>query len=400
MSPSHRHTRARSRDVGFARVHGGAPTRAASTAAVLLLLVLASAGCIHDGRLKIPYNDTPRPLDDGWPIAVPESLGMDGAKLRQAYELFFSEHDFVPARSLLVVRRGALVAEAYCRDLDDISRIGALMSATKSVTSLLTGIAIDNDGADSLDRTLYSLIPGKFDTDSAKRRITLRHLLTMRSGIDFDNDHFSLEMDHDVHGDGIAHVLHKPLLYQPGTTYNYQDCDPHLMSAALQEIVGMTLDRFAQERLFRPIGISKHLWLAHHDGTTYGGYGLYLTPRDMARIGKLVLQSGRWEGRQVIPEGWIRLSTARQTEMDAENARLGFDYGFYWWRVPELAAFTAYGHGGQYIFVAPAQELVIVLTAEPDTDIDTVAITLPQFLVLARTIVDAAGLGAKHPTPS
>jgi CubicO group peptidase (beta-lactamase class C family) len=391
MSPSFRRTRALCYDIGAARICGIVPLRAARIAVCLLAVVLASGGCIQDGRLKIPYNDAPRPRDDGWPIAVPESLGMDRTRLRQAYELFFSEHDFVPARSLLVVRRGVLVAEGYCRDLDDIDRIGALMSATKSVTSLLAGLAIDGSPADSLDRTLYSLIPGKFDADSTRRCITLRHLLTMRSGIDFDNDDFSLEMDHDVHGDGIAHILHKPLLHPPGTTYNYQDCDPHLISAALQKITGKSLGRFAQERLFQPIGISNHLWLKHHDGTTYGGYGLYLTPRDMARIGKLVLQGGRWEGRQVVPEDWITLSTARQTTMGEEDARLGFDYGFYWWRVPELGAFAANGHGGQYIFVVPAQELVIVLTAEPDTDIDTVAITLPQFLVLARIILDAAG---------
>jgi CubicO group peptidase (beta-lactamase class C family) len=360
-------------------------------AALLLLLLLAPAGCIHDGRLKIPYNDTPRPRHDGWPVAAPESLRMDRSKLHQAFELFFSEDEFVTARSLLVVRRGSLVAEGYCRDLDDVDRIGALMSATKSVTSLLTGIAIDGNPADSLDRTLYSLIPGKFDADPARRRMTLRHLLTMRSGLDFDNDDFSLEMEHDVHGDGISHILHKPMIHEPGATYNYQDCDPHLMSAALQEITGTALERFAEAHLFQPLGISRFLWLKHHDGTTYGGYGLYLAPRDMARIGQLVLQNGRWNGRQVVPQDWITLSTAHQTDMDEENARLGFDYGFYWWRVPELGAFTANGHGGQYIFVVPATELVIVMTAEPDTDSDTVSITLAQFLELARVVVGAAG---------
>jgi CubicO group peptidase (beta-lactamase class C family) len=374
--------------MGASGDHSGS-RRIAAAIAGLLLLNLILGGCIHDGRLKIPYNDVPRRLDDGWPIAAPDSLGMDRTMLRRAYELFFSEHDFVPARSLLVVRRGSIVAEGYCRDLDDISRIGALMSATKSVTSLLTGIGVDAGLV--LDRPLYDIIPDKFDADPAKRRITLRHLLTMRSGLDFSNDDFSLEMDHDVHGDGVAHILRKPLLHEPGTNYNYQDCDPHLMSAALQQLAGMNLERFAKKHLFSALGISNYLWLQHHDGTTYGGYGLYLTPRDMARIGKLVLQKGQWEGRRIISEEWITRSTSRQTEMDEENTRLGFDYGFYWWRVPELSAFTAYGHGGQYIFVAPAKELVIVLTAEPDTDIDTVSITLPQFLVLARIIVDAAG---------
>lgn len=365
--------------------------RSRAATAGLLLLTLVLGGCIHDGRLKIPYNDRPRQLDDGWPIAAPESLGMDRTGLRRAYELFFSEHDFVPARSLLVVRSGSLVAEGYCRDLEDINRIGALMSATKSVTSLLTGLAVEAGMADSLDRPLYDIIPSEFDADPAKRTITLRHLLTMRSGLDFNNDDFSLEMAHDVRGDGIAHILRKPLLHAPGTTYNYQDCDPHLMSAALQQVTGMRLERFAKERLFNAIGISDELWLQHRDGTTYGGYGLYLTPRDLARIGKLVLQRGRWEGRQVISEAWIALSTSRQTEMSEEDTRAGFDYGFYWWRVPELGAFTANGHGGQYIFVVPPKELVIVLTAEPDTDIDTVSITLSQFLVLARIIMDAAG---------
>ena len=371
---------------------GAAGSRVAASALLhfALLVVLSVPGCLPDAKIKIPYNDTPVALDDGWPLATPESQGFDRAALTHAYEVFFSEDDYVPARSLLVVRNGYLVAEGYCREADDIREKRAIQSATKSVTSILTGIAVDLGLLGDFERTLYDIIPDKFGPDPAKRTITLRQLMTMKSGIDFDNDVFTLEMEHYVRGDGIAHILGKPLAYEPGTVYNYQDCDPHLLSAAIARLAGISLEEFAVEHLFRKIGISDYVWLKHHDGTTYGGYGLYLTPRDMARIGNLMVDGGHWEGEQVVSENWVYISTAKQTSVDPENDAHGFDYGYYWWRVSEVGAFTAYGHGGQYIFVVPAKDLVIVLTAEPDTDGETAAIDLAEFLPLARLIIDAA----------
>lgn len=360
-------------------------------APTLGLAVIAIAGCVSDGRLKISYNDSPADLGDGWPVATPESQGFDREKLRQAYALFFAEDDYVTARSLLVVRNGRLVAEGYCRDLADRDRKRALQSATKSVTSLLTGIALDRGTLPSIDLPLVEIFPDKFDQDPGKRKITLRHLLTMQSGIAFSNDDFTLEMEHDARGDGVAYILHKPMAREPGTVFVYQDCDPHLLGAALTRLSGVSLDAFAATYLFRPIGIEDVLWLRHHDGTTYGAYGLYLKPRDMARIGQLVLQKGRWGDRQIVPESWIALSTDRQTDADPASASLGIDYGFYWWRSPADTVVTAFGHGGQYICVAPTKDVVIVLTSEPDTNGDWVEIGLPQFLVLVRRVIEAAG---------
>ena len=365
--------------------------RAALCAACALGIFALFGGCVPDEPLKIAYNDAPASLNDGWAIAAPESQGIDRTRLREAYRHFFSENEYITARSLLVVRNGYLVAEGYCRDREDILHKGALQSATKSVTSLLVGIAMDRGLLDSVDRTIYSVIPEEFGNDPAKKAITLRHLLTMRSGLSFSNDHFTLEMAYDVRGDGIAHILSKPLINEPGTFFNYQDCDPQLVSAALQRLVGTSLEEFARTNLFAKIGIGDYVWLAHRDGTTYGPYGLYLRPRDLARIGKLVAQKGSWEGEQVVSEAWVALSTAKQGDLDPADQSLGFDYGFYWWRSPADGAFTAFGHGGQYILVVPDKNLVIVLTAEPDTNGDTSEIGLPQFLVLARIIIAAAG---------
>ena len=356
-----------------------------------LAMALAITGCVPDAKLKIPYNDAPAVVDDGWPVATPASQGLDPDGIREAYRIFFSEDDFVTARSLLVVRNGYLVAEGYCRDLDDIGVKRAIQSATKSVTSLLVGMAIDKGLLDSVDRTLYSVLPDKFDGVEAKREITFRDLMTMKSGLDFDNDDFTLDMAYDVRGDGTAHILRKPLVHAPGTVFNYQDCDPHLVGAALERLAGMSLDEFAAANLFGPIGISDFIWLRHRDGTTYGGYGLYLAPRDLARLGQLVAQGGEWDGEQVVSVAWIDTSTAKQSEMDPDAKASGFDYGFYWWRVPEIGAFTAYGHGGQYVMMVPAKDLVIVMTAEPDTNGDTVAIGLAHFADLAHIIIDAAG---------
>ncbi len=378
----------------FLLSHGPACSSARRPACLLpLLLALALAGCLRDSPLKIAYNDTPAPRNDGWPIAAPQTQGIAPSGLRAAYERFFSEDDFVTARSLLVVRHGYLVAEGYCRDRADIDRRYAIQSATKSVTSLLTGICVDQGLLDSVDRPLADVLGDEFPCDPQKLTITLRDLLTMKSGLDFDNDHFTMEMAYAVHGDGIAHILRKPLIHVPGSVFNYQDCDPHLLGAALERLTGMSLRAFAQQHLFAKLGIRDYVWQAHADGTTYGAYGLYLTPRDMARVGKLMAQRGRWDGDQVVSQAWIDESTALQTQMTPQDQANGFEYGFYWWRVPELDAFTANGHGGQYIFVVPASDLVIVLTAEPDTDAETAAIDLTEFLVLARIIIAATDAG-------
>jgi hypothetical protein len=366
---------------------------------LLAVLCLGGAllvqGCLADAPLKLPYDDVPVAREDGWRTGTPESQGLDPAKLRQAYERFYSETDpdYVPAVSLLVVRNGVLVAEGYSRDRADIDRPGAIVSATKSFTSLLVGMARAQGHLDSLDAPLSALLPEAVARAPDKGPITLRQLLTMRSGLDFDNTRFSLEMEHDAR-DGLGYVLGQPLLAEPGGTFDYKDADPYLVGAVLQARMGRPMGDFAREHLFGPLGITHYRWLEHADGTTYGPWGLYLTPRDMARVGQLLLQRGQWEGRQLVPEDWLDESTRARpppdsVRNDAGLAHYGLGYGYYWWVSAEHRAFFASGHGGQYILVRPDLQLVVVLTAEPDTKSDLTDVNPRAFLALVDLITDA-----------
>ncbi|HSH75872.1 MAG TPA: serine hydrolase, partial [Longimicrobiales bacterium] len=158
--------------------------------------------------------------------------------------------------------------------------------------------------------------------------------------------------------------------------------DPQLISSAFEEVTGQTLEDVARERLLSPLGIEDFFWEKNVDGTPLGAHALFLRPRDLAKLGLLVLRRGVWEGTRLVSEDWIDQSTSTRTASDSPD----FGYGYYWWIVPELDAYAAWGHGGQFIFVVPSQDLVISMTSLPSVDDDTVGTTLSRFLPLARLV--------------
>jgi CubicO group peptidase (beta-lactamase class C family) len=156
----------------------------------------------------------------------------------------------------------------------------------------------------------------------------------------------------------------------------------------VQRLTGKTLAEIARTGLFEPMGITDELWTPNSDGTSEGSHGLFLTPRDMAKIGQLALQKGAWNGRQLVSEDWIGQSTSSQTPTPPQGPYVT-DYGFFWWVLPEQDAFTAWGHGGQYIYVLPEQDMVVVMTSMPSVNDDNVGTTLSKFVPLAQQIADA-----------
>jgi CubicO group peptidase (beta-lactamase class C family) len=335
-------------------------TRLPTTGATALLAA-ALSGCLADEPLKRPLDLAPRTIASDWPVSTPEAQGMDPQDLARAYELFASADRFQTARSLLVVRNGVLVAEAYPRDERHLHSLQHVKSVSKSVTSLLFGIARDQGRFPDLDAPLHQSLPRELRVDADKQRITLRHALTMRSGIDYLNDVQTTELMTARPASSLQFVLDRPLRSPPGARFHYHDGDPHLVGAAIQASTGQDLLEFARRNLFEPIGIREARWERHRDGAYYAAYGVWLRPRDMARIGQLVLQKGVWDGRRVVSEEWLALSTAVLVNQ-AEAP-----YGMYWWVRPGVRALSAAGHGGQYIYVVPGKRLVIVMTAEPYT---------------------------------
>ena len=312
--------------------------------------------CLKEEPLNLKFTDyIPADLDDGWIVSTPGAEGMDSSIVENLYHTSFKDEIYPTLKALLIVRNGKLVSEAYIKDPDDIHRLHNLMSATKSITSLAAGIALDQGIIQSLDTTVYHYLPEYFDSDINKREITIRQVLTMETGLDFDNEvHASELINH--RGSSLEYVLHKNLVFDPGADWYYGNGNPQLISGIIQKESGLSLAEFIDKNLFKPIGISGYQWESLHDGLTFGAQGLWLKARDMAKIGWLMASTGIWEDSTIVSEDWIKRSTVNQSEYQ--------NYGYYWYPIEDIA-FYASGHGGQIIYIYPDKKLVVVLISDP-----------------------------------
>ncbi len=299
-----------------------------------------------------------------WPEAAPTDVDLDADLLEAAYRYL---HDHVPHMdSLLVIRHGALVFERYMRNMA-ADRLHNLKSATKSVTSLLVGVALATGDLASLDEPLGYILPELFAgvDDRAKREITIRHLLTMCSGLAWD-EYGASAIAMTASPDWVRYVLEQPLAYPPGTHFNYSTGDSQLLAAALQKLTGMSLSEYAALYLFGPLGISRYIWPADPQGVTIGGAELALTPRDLARIGRLALQRGMWQGEALLPATWIADSQRAHVLLPSDEGCAGLGYGYLWWVRPQAGydSALAVGYGGQFTIVVPALDLLVVMTGD------------------------------------
>jgi len=329
----------------------------------LLYLLLGTSlnSCLKDEPIKLKYQGfEPVALNDGWQISNPEAENINRDGLEQAYKLVYDEQRYVMARSLLVFRNGKLVAEAYPNDKEDRSKYHNIQSCTKSITAMLMGVAIQQNIVTSLDGKLYDIYPDLFDDDLVKREITLSDALTMRSGIDFRNDKHTLKL-YSTPKNSTTYVLSLDRKSTPGTTVQYNDGDPHLLSKVIETKSGKSLADFANENVFQKLGISNWQWESAKDGTTFGAFSLFVTPRDLGKIGQLLVQNGTWKNEQIIDSTYLQNAVSKQVYNDLNNK----PYGYYFWIYPQWNAYAALGHGGQFMFVAPDKNLVVVYTAWP-----------------------------------
>jgi CubicO group peptidase (beta-lactamase class C family) len=277
---------------------------------------------------------------------------------------------------LLIVRDGYILAERYYPPFEQ-DTAHELFSATKSVISALVGIAIDKGYLKDLDQSVLSFFPRRSiaNPDPRKDRITLEHLLTMTSGLDWaESDAIYEEMYRSL--DWVQFVLDRPMADEPGTRFNYNSGNSHLLSAILQAASGMSTMDLAQTHLFGPLGISRFTWETEPSGIPIGGWGLSLTPRDMAKIGVLYLDNGVWDGQQILPADWVRASTHGHVQIDEPLEPWELQLGYGWW-LHEFGAYAAHGRGGQFIFVTPDLDLVVVFTG----GLDDSTFTEPELLL-------------------
>ena len=267
-------------------------------------------------------------------------------------------------KSLVVARNGSTLRAGYFNgggpDTPEY-----IWSVTKSVLALAVGAALDAGCLTSLDQTLGELLGPTLVSDPAKAGITLRHLLTMSSGIDFP-EAAGWTGGPSVYGawiqspDQVAFVMARSMTAQPGQRFEYGSGTIHLASVALTRACGTSTSAFASDHVLAPLGIPARSWEVDHQGYNNGGAGLSLTPRDMVAIGTLVLDGGQYQGRRVVSASWIQAMTRAQIATAAGSATPTYGYG--WWVGRTLAgdAFhLANGWGGQFIFVVPAKGLVV-----------------------------------------
>lgn len=296
---------------------------------------------------------------DGWRTSRPEDQGLDPQALAEM--LATIEARRLNLHSLLVIRNGYLVSETYFGSYQADTPHESY-SVTKSFVATLIGIALDRGAIDQLDRPIVDYFPEQaVRQDPQKQAITLEDLLTMRAGLDWREDPSSYEaMARSP--DWVQFVLDLPMAGPPGLQFNYCTGCSHLLSALLEPATGMNPRAFAEETLFGPLGIRPAGWATDAAGTPIGGWGLQLTPRDMAKLGHLYLQQGEWAGQRIVSADWIETATQTHTPTEGD---LG--YGYQWWTDPALGAYAALGREGQMIFVVPGDDLVIVTTAKMDS---------------------------------
>jgi CubicO group peptidase (beta-lactamase class C family) len=324
----------------------------------LMAFVLLATGCAgFSAAPSGPYWPT-----KGWRTSTPEAQGMDAQKLAQLLDVIGQE-PMLNLHSLLVIRHGYLVSEVYFNPAFGPNTKHVLYSVTKSFIATLVGIALDQGLLDSLRHPVLDYFPRRTieNRDARKEAMTLEDLLTMQSGLDWQEGPSAYASVAGGALDGAKFVLDEPMKNQPGTQFLYCSGCSHVLSAILQQQPGLQTLDFARNNLFKPLGISDYAWDTDSQGIALGGWGLSLTPRDMAKLGYLYLHDGQWDGQQIVSAAWVK--TATQTHANPQH-KLGFGYGYQWWTYPRLDAYMAIGANGQLILVAPASDLVVVVTAD------------------------------------
>ena len=318
------------------------------------------------------YN-VPEKADDDWEISSLKDEGIDFAKINELM-VDILNGNIREIHSVLIIKNGRLVLEDYFYGYAR-NQIHHLMSVTKSITSILIGIGKDQNKIPGVDKKIFELFPSYKDIswDDQKNEIRLKHVLTMTAGLDWNTWEYP---EGDIRDstyamtrsdDWIRFTLERKAIDTPGKTFVYSNGLTMLLGAILRNTTGLYADKFAEEYLFGPLGITDFSWQKLPDDTTITAWGLKLRPRDMAKIGHMMLRDGKWRSKQIVSSTWVRESTQGHVE---SYILLGSGYGYQWWRGRTFLSnkmieiFYAAGKGGQYIFVCPSLDLVTVITSK------------------------------------
>jgi len=346
------------------------------------LIALCFAAALAAPAFATPSCGSPADIGDNWRIAAKGESAFDVDTMCERLSAIATPE--ANLHGVVVSRGGRLQFEAYFDGTDNPggslwSRSASftpddlhdLRSVTKSVTALLFGVALDRGLIKSVDTPVLDYFPEYADLKTPeKSRITLAHLLGMSSGLDWDESGSYIRPGNSetrmrFARDPDRSVLERSVVAEPGTRFVYNGGGTALLGEVISRVTQMPLEKFAQEALFTPLDIRRSEWRRDQKDrvTPYGG--LRLRPRDMAKIGLLVLGQGHWQGRQLVSAAWVDEMTR-----DRLPAGTALRYGYQWWR-GEIktrsgtahAYAAAFGNGGQRVFVVPSLDLVVVVTA-------------------------------------
>ncbi len=292
-------------------------------------------------------------------VDTPESQGVDSQSilnfLDAANACDYEWHSF------LMLRHGKVIARGWW-DPFKPEYLHTLYSLSKSFTSTAVGFAVD-EGRFHLDDRVVSFFPefvGK-TTDRNLPAMTIRHLLTMNTG--HETDSFT-RIRTQIGEPWIPAFFEHPVEQPPGSRFLYDTGATFMLSAIVQKTTGMPIEDYLKPRLFDPLGIRHYDWIKSPEGVNAGGFGLRLSTESIARFGQTYLQMGRWNGRQVVPESWVREATMRQTPSNPGESEWSNGYGYQFWRCKMQGVYRGDGAYGQYCIILPDQDAVIVATSE------------------------------------
>jgi len=318
---------------------------------------------------KYSYH-TPINIDGSWEVSSLEEQEVDPQKISELMHQILN-NNLKNIHSILLIKKGKLILEEYFwgyhRNL-----IHSVQSVTKSVTSILIGIAKDQEEKIVLDGKLTTYLPEYKDliSNNGKSEITLEHLLTMRAGLEWNEMHAPSSLKHMIESsDAIKYVLERKLVDPPGQRFFYSTGLSTVLGRILKNTTGSDAVQYADAHLFTPLGITDYYWGKVADGSISTGAALFLRPRDMAKLGYLFLKDGAWKDKQIVSKKWVRESIYPHVTGDLIS---GTGYGYQWWRGTtrigdrDIDAFYAAGHGGQFIVQIPSLDVITVITSQYD----------------------------------
>jgi CubicO group peptidase (beta-lactamase class C family) len=349
-------------------------------------------GLFHFQRTQIKLNSEIRQLiasspdywpNLGWKTSTPEEQGIDSQYLEQMENSIEEQGLKGFIDSILIIRNGYLTYETYPSGFYDENRLHNIYSCTKSIISALIGIAIGEGYINTINDRIIDYFPNSTidSLDSQKQSITIKHLLTMTSGLKWDDSVNYNEMT--IQSDWVQYVLERPMDAQPGMAWNYNTGGSHLLSGILENVTPNGTLAYAASHIFDPLNITNYIWSTDHDGIPIGGTGLQLNPRDMAKFGFLYLHDGYWNGTQLIPSSWVSESQKTYWNLQFEENQ-GLGYGYQWWVYKWAHSYAAIGAYKQYIMVV--EDLNLILAVNCNTDFPFINIIVDFILPSAEFV--------------